>query len=102
MSYPAGEAYSPQTEEEHDDLDATVHPDERASEEVISPGSGHPIPDDLTIQDLVAGVVIHEDEEEENIDPKGHIPEHQHAVTRGVEWFAEGTPPTHSFGRQEP
>jgi len=103
MSYPAGEQYEAQTQDEAEEqaLDDS-HPADiqgnLAAE--ISSEAGHPLADagtELTTEHLQGGVDI-EDEEDESNEGGREL----NADSRGTGWQRQNDPLPHSFGRAEP
>ena len=102
MSYPAGEQYEAQTQDEAEESALTdSHPADIqgniAAE--VSSESGHPLADsatELTRESLQEGVDI---EEEDESNEGGR---ELNADSRGTGWQRQNDPLPHSFGRAEP
>ena len=102
MSYPAGEQYEAQTQDEAEESALTdSHPADIqgniAAE--ISAEAGHPLADsatELTRESLQEGVDI---EEEDESNEGGR---ELNADSRGTGWQRQNDPLPHSFGRAEP
>src|SRR5215469_6002201 len=103
MSYPAGEPYVPQTEDEEVNFARSdSHPADLqgAIDAEVAAQSGHPLADsvtEVTREHLTEGVDLYDDDEDEDEERTT-----QNADSRRAGWIRQNDASPHSFGRAEP